>query len=95
VKLFLKVSVIVVGMAIMATLIYFFVSGILLIAVQALLMAALCGIMIGALIQGEKQGMPSEKRWLYFSVFMGIFLLVYAVVKLVLFPESAIFVWSW
>ena len=86
---------IIVGIGVVATLVYFFVSGTLLITVVYLLMAALCGIMIGALIQGEKQGMPREKRWWYFFICMGIFFLVSAVVKLVLFPESATFVWRW
>jgi len=82
-------------MAIWATLVYFFVSGTMLIAVAFLLMAAMCGIMIGLQVLQEIDGGTKEKRWRYFLICMGIFLLVNAVVRLVLFPESATFVWRW
>ena len=81
-KTLLRVSVILLGVVMIPTLVYFFITGVLLTVVVSLLMFAVCGIMLCAQMQQEKEhGEPKSK--FYFRFFL-IMMVAQAIITIVL-----------
>ena len=90
-KTLIRMSMLLLFAGVAATMVYFFLSGTLLIAVSSLLLSVMCGILIWEMHRREREeNQPKEKGYFYFFIFMGIFNLIGAVVQLIFFPELAI-----
>jgi 4-hydroxybenzoate polyprenyltransferase len=73
-KTLLRISVIIVGVAIVATIIYFFVSGVVLSVLMSLLMFAILGIVVCEQVRSEKEdGQPKSKFYFRFFICGVIF----------------------
>ena len=81
-KTFIRVSMVVLLIVIFPTLVYFFITGVLLTVLTSLYMFALSGIMLCAQIQQEKEHGEPKSRF-YFRFFL-IMMVVQAIVTIVL-----------
>ncbi|MCL2567871.1 MAG: hypothetical protein FWE12_00325 [Oscillospiraceae bacterium] len=90
-KRVLQFGTLIFGFGIVATIFYFVVTGTMLIAVQSLLLSALMGMLIWDHLWMEKIGEPQPKKWLYFWMFAGVFMLAVGLSMLLWFPELAQF----
>ena len=79
------------GFGIVATIFYFVITGIMLLAVQSLLLSALMGMLIWDHLWMESNGEPQPKRWLYLWILGGLFTLAAGLTMLLWFPELAQF----
>ena len=76
-KTLLRICLIFVGVVMIATIIYFFVSGVVLSVVMSLLMLAVLGIVVCEQVRSEKEdGQPKSKFYFRFFIFGMIFQLV-------------------
>lgn len=77
----LRICVIIVGIAMVAALIYLFVSGVILSVVISLLMFALLGIVVCEQIRSEKEdGQPKSKFYFYFFICGMLFQLAVTII---------------
>ena len=81
-KILLRISVILLFVVMIPTLIYFFITGVLLTVVMSLSMFMLCGIMLCAQVQQEKEDGKTKSKF-YFRFFL-IMMVLQAVVTIVL-----------
>ena len=80
-KTFLRVCVIILAVAVVAASVYFFVSGLVPIAVMTLFMSAISWIMVCEQIRIEREeGRARSKFYFYFFIFFGIFNLIGAII---------------
>ena len=81
-KTVLRICMVLTGIAIASTIVYFFVTGTMLLAVQGVLMSVLAGLMVCELVREAKEtGKPISKGYVCFFAAMGIFSLVITVVR--------------
>ena len=83
-KTFLLICVMFLILSVVTVLIYFFVSGVLPIAVMMLLMSVISWIMVCEQVRCEREeNQPKSKFYFYFFIFSGIFNLVKAILMFV------------